>query len=145
MSKNKIGLHFAGFKELAAQFDALGGDLKKIVEKALIESQQHVVEKIDKSFTRENMPAKGKYWTGETQRSIIRDGKVEWTGNVASINVGFDMQKSGMKSIYLIYGTPKMSPVRGLRASIYGAAIRKEIGEKQQLIFEKAIKEGIKK
>lgn len=139
MSKNKIGLHFEGFKELAARFDELGGDLKKITEKALKESQQHVTEKIDKAFVRENMPAKGKYWTGATKKSIIRDALVEWTGNVASINVGFDLQESGMKSIYLIYGTPRMSPARGLRAAIYGATTRKEIGAIQQQIFEKAI------
>ena len=37
-----------------------------------------------------------------------------------------------MTSIFLMYGTPRMNPARGLKASVYGAATKKEIAKIQE-------------
>ena len=99
-----------------------------------------MTEKVEKAVQKSNLPAKGKYSTGKTADSIVRDDNVNWDGTTASVNVGFDFKKGGMTSIYLMYGTPRMKPAKGLKAAIYGAAVKKEIKEKQKEIFAKAIK-----
>jgi hypothetical protein len=65
---------------------------------------------------------------------------VSWEGMTGSIKVGFDFKKSGVKSIFLMYGTPKMPPVAGLKNAIYGAKTKKEIGRLQAEALNKVIK-----
>lgn len=82
-SKNTIGLQFSGFDELAERFDKLGGDLNRITQEALEESQKAVTLKISQKMNKSNLPAGGKYSTGQTEKSIIKDTKVDWQGSVA--------------------------------------------------------------
>lgn len=131
MARNRIGLQVRGFDEYMSRLDELGGSqaMKRGVESALKASKQYVNPLIEQAMTR--LPAGGKYSTGETKLSIDKGMDVDWSGMTASIKVGFDFQKSGMKSIYLMYGTPKMSPVRGLKATIYGTQTRRKLAEIQ--------------
>lgn len=124
-----------------AKLDKLGGTdlMKKGVEEALIESKKHVNPLIEQAMTK--LPAKGKYSTGDTKESIDTGMSVDWQGMKGSIKVGFDFKKSGAKSIYLMYGTPKMKPVSGLKSAIYGAKTKKEIAEIQEKILSDKIKE----
>lgn len=141
MARNKIGLQFDGFSDYMAKLDELGGTqlMKKGVEEALVESKKHVNPLIEKSMAR--LPAGGKYSTGDTKKSIDNDMSVEWEGMTGSIKVGFDFSKSGLTSIFLMYGTPRMKPVSGLKGAIYGAKTQKEIAE----IQEKVISDKIRK
>lgn len=134
MARNKIGLHFEGYKEYMAKLDQLGGSdaLRRGVESALKASKQHVNPKIKAAVESPNLPAKGRYQTGETKSSIDNDFNVEWEGQTGGIKIGFDFKKSGMTSIFLMYGTPRMNPARGLKASVYGAATKKEIAKIQE-------------
>ena len=59
----------------------------------------------------------------------------------AYIPVGFEFEKSGMKSIFLIYGTPRMKPVSGLKSAIYGSKTQKEVGAVQEEVLQRAIRE----
>lgn len=140
MARNKIGLQVEGFEDYMSKLDEIGGSqaMKRGVESALKASKQYVNPLINQAMT--NLPAKGKYSTGDTKQSIDTDMKVDWEGQTASIKVGFDFQKSGMKSIYLMYGTPKMSPVKGLKATIYGSKTKKQIAELQGEALNKVIK-----
>lgn len=124
-----------------SKLDKLGGSnaMKKGVEEALIESKKHVNPLIEQAMTK--LPAGGKYSKGGTKESIDTEMDVQWTGMTGEIKVGFDFSKSGMKSVYLMYGTPKMSPVTGLKNAIYGAKTQKEVAE----IQEKVLAEHIKK
>lgn len=146
-TKNKIGLNFSGFKEVIAQLDELEGDIKKTTEKALTESKKIVTEKLIEATIKENFPAKGKYSTGATAESINKDMTVEWDGMTASIPVGYDLEKSGLTSIFLMYGTPRHKPpmprVSEMFDAIYGAKTKKEVKAKQKEIFENAIKERL--
>lgn len=140
MARNRIGLQFTGWENYMDKLDKLGGTklMKKGVDKALIESKKHVNPVIEKSMSK--LPAGGKYSTGDTKKSIDKEYKVDWSGMTGEIKVGFDFKKSGFTSIYLMYGTPRMKPVSGLKNAIYGAKTKKEIAEIQEKVLSDVIK-----
>lgn len=140
--KNRIGISFSGFEELAAKLDESTEDIKPATEEALKAGHKIVTEKLKKTIRKSNLPAKGKYYTGATEKALKIDNKVEWNGTTATIKVGFNLDVS-MQSIYLMYGTPKMKPVAGMKAAIYGKASIKEREELQKEIFDKAIKKAM--
>lgn len=142
MGRNKIGLQAKGLEELMASLDELSGTsgMQKAVEGALKASKQHVTPKITQAVSDANLPAKGRYATGAVKDSIDTDMSVEWEGLTASIHVGFNFKESGLTSIFLMYGTPKMPPVKGLKAAIYGAKTQKEIADIQADEINKVIK-----
>ena len=140
MARNRIGLQFDGWEDYIAKLDELGGTnaMKKGVEEALIESKKYVNPLIEQSMGK--LPAGGKYSTGDTKKSIDEEMTVEWSGMTGEIKVGFDFKKSGPKSIFLMYGTPKMKPVAGLKNAIYGAKTKKEVAEIQEKVLSEVIK-----
>lgn len=123
-----------------AKLDKLGGTqaMKKGVEEALIESKKHVNPLIEQAMAK--LPAGGKYSSGDTKKSIDKDMSVEWQGMTASVKVGFDFSKSGLTSIFLMYGTPRMKPVSGLKNAIYGTKTQKELATIQEDELMKVIK-----
>lgn len=153
----KFGLNFDGVSELSEKLEALGGDLKQVAEQALEFIPGDVNPKLHAAMQKH----KGH---GVTERSIVEGQQVKWTGNVASIDVGFDLKKGGMPSIFLMYGTPRHAPgnqyggpVRpgaqehpGIKAdtelfnAIYGSKTQKDIAAKQQKIFTQAIQDLMK-
>ena len=147
MARKKIGLQFDGWEDYLAKLDELGGSqaMKKGVEEALIESKKHVNPLIEKSMVNSKLPARGKYSTGDTKESIDKEMIVEWSGMTGEIKVGFDFSKSGPKSIFLmegtvVYGTPRMKPVSGLKSAIYGSKTQKEIAEIQEKVLSDYVK-----
>lgn len=141
MARNKIGLQVKGFEEYMAKLDEVGGSaaMKRGVESALKASKQYVNPLINTAMSPSNLPAKGKYSEGGTKESIDTDMTVYWEGMTAHVKVGFDFKKSGLKSIVLMYGTPKMSPVAGLKNAIYGAKTQKELAKIQEEALQKVI------
>lgn len=132
---NKMGLQFAGFKELAEKFDKAGGNLKKVTEKALKSTHEYVTPNIHKAIEKHNQ-------TGDTEASIADDSTVKWDGMTASVDIGFNIDKGGLPSIFLMYGTPKHAPNhpgmekdQNLFDSIYGTKTKKEIKKLQKQIF----------
>lgn len=141
MARNKIGLQVSGLEDYMAKLDEIGGTkaMKRGTEAALRASKQYVNPLIESAMASSNLPAKGQYSTGDTKHSIDQDMSVEWEGMTASIKVGFNFKESGMTSIYLMYGTPKMPPVKGLKAAIYGNKTKKQIAELQEEAIQKVI------
>ena len=141
MARNRIGLQVKGFEEYMARLDVLGGSkaMRRGVEEALKESKLYINPLIEKAMG--NLPASGRYSTGRTKESIDTDMSVEWEGMTANIKVGFDFKESGTTSIFLMYGTPKMPPVNGLKAAIYGSKTQKEIATIQAETLDKIIEE----
>jgi len=123
-----------------AKLDEVGGSnaMKRGVEGALKASKQYVNPLIEQAMN--SLPAGGRYSTGATKKSIDKDMTVEWEGMTATIKVGFDFKKSGMTSIFLMYGTPKHKPVTGLYESIYGGKTQREIAKIQGEELNKVIK-----
>ena len=153
----KYGLNFDGIAELSEKIEELGGDLREIATDALAFIPDEVNPKLKAAIAKHRR-------TGKTAASIVTDQKVQWQGMVASIDVGFNLKKGGLASIFLMYGTPRHAPrnqyggsVRpgarehpGTKAdkdlydAIYGTRAQKEIKEKQQEIFTDTIKKALK-
>lgn len=141
MARNKIGLKFEGWEETMAKLDKIGGTsaMKQGVEEGLIASKEYINPLIEKAMNK--LPAKGIYSQGGTKKSIDKDTDIEWEGMSGSIKIGFKFKESGPKSIFLMYGTPKMKPVAGLKTAIYGGKTKKEIAQRQSEAVNKVIKE----
>lgn len=115
MAKRKLfNLNFDEFNDLLTEFDGLGGNLKPVVTKALEDVADTVEADTEKALVKSNMPAQGKYSSGETEKSMVRNAKVEWSGTIAEIGLGFDFDKPGAAG-YLISGTPRMKPNKELQ------------------------------
>lgn len=142
MARNRIGLKFDGWEECMARLDKIGGSsaMKSGVEHALQESKKYVTEQVEKAVQPSYLPAKGKYSTGDIRKSIDRDMTVEWEGMTGSVKVGFDFAKSGPLSIFLMYGTPRMRPAKGLKAAVYGGKTKKQVASIQEEQVQKEIK-----
>ena len=145
MGRNKIGLKFEGWQELLTSIDRAAGEagLKKAVEGALKASKEHVNKKAGAAIAKANLPAAGKYSKGNTKKSLDNNFTVEWSGYTGSMNIGFDFQKSGLVSIFLMYGTPRQPPVAGLQDAFYGAATKREVKEVQAEAVRKFIERNM--
>ena len=133
MARNRIRLQFGDFEEYAERIDRLSGDLKSIFNEALIESKNLVTPEIHRKMERHHV-------TGDTEGSIDDNSTVTWNGYIGEIKVGFNIKEGGLPSIFLMYGTPRMSKDTALYNSIYGAATKRKIQEKQKEIFEREIR-----
>ena len=133
MAKNKMTIDFKGFQEMFEKLDRLEADTKRISEKALQKSYDIVTPAIDQAI-------KPHYLTGQTEKSLAKNEKVEWEGMTAYIRVGFNIRQGGLASIFLMYGTPRMSPDRKLYNSIYGTSIKKKVRQIQEEIFKEELK-----
>ena len=140
MSRMKISINFKGFEEYAEKLEGLGGDLRAAVDEALTESYEYVTRNLEADM-------KKHYLTGETERSILRDSKVEWNGNIGEIKVGFDIKNRGLPSVFLMYGTPRHAPGhpgttadKQLYDDVYGSSTKRKISKIQKDIFEKALR-----
>jgi hypothetical protein len=142
---NKVSLSFDGFEQMAEKLDRISNNLKGTTEQALKKSFEIIQPKVKKAVRKNNLPRKGKYSTGISEESVLSDDTVVWKGTVGSIGVGFDFDVSGLRTVMLMYGTPTMAPVKGLKAAVYGPKTKKEISATQKEIFEKAIKEAMDK
>lgn len=118
-----------------------GKTIKEGVTNALVKSKEYVTPLIENAVQRSNLPAQGKYSKGGTLKSLNRDTTVTTdNGYEYATKVGFDLKKSGLKSIFLMYGTPRMSPAKGLKDAIYGDKSQKQIRAIQSEELNKAVK-----
>lgn len=128
MAKNKITLELKGFDELIANLEALNGDTKEAVEGCLRVASDTVAKKAIAAMKKHNR-------TGATSKSIVKHSQVTWEGNFASVDVGFNLKKGGMPSIFLMYGTPKMPKDQAVYDAVYGNKTKREIAKRQAAIF----------
>lgn len=104
-----LNLNTKNFEDLIAKLDELGGDIKAVVEDALNQAGETIEYDTLDAVAHANLPRGGKYSKGDTEKSIIRNPRVQWQGTTASISVGFDYDKPGAGG-FLITGTPRMKP-----------------------------------
>lgn len=157
MAKKKgWGINFEGFTNLSERYQKLGGDLKKIADECL----QFIPDAVNPGLKK--AMAKHKR-TGRTAGTLVEGQKPEWTGDTATIQVGFDISHGGLASVFLMYGTARHTPVNkygtpkkpgakenpGIKAdkklynAIYGNAVQKEISQEQEKIYTQAVKERL--
>lgn len=131
----RMKLEIQGLSELLNRIQALDGNIRETTEKALRETHAIVTQNAENAIAQGNLPAKGRYSHGETAAALRRYAEIEWHGSVAEVKVGFDINKGGLASIFLMYGTPRMKPAKGLYAAFYGNKTRKEVLEAQENVF----------
>lgn len=134
MARNTMQLDLKGFNELITKLDGLGGDIKKATQDALEKAGQKIGEDTATAVQRSNLPAGGKFSQGDTAKTVVENPKVEWSGDTASIGVGFDFSKRGaggflIKGYYQnFHGTPRhMAPQPQLNAMYTGKGYMKQI------------------
>lgn len=139
--KKKNGFDTTMLQKYADQLEQLGGSnaLKRATEAGMAQAKLEINKQISAAMQPGNLPAGGKYSTGETVGSISKATTPEWTGNIATLPVGFDMSKSGITSILLMYGTPKMKPAAGLYDAIYGKAAQSKARKAQEAAIKTVI------
>ena len=116
MAKNQMTLDTSGLDAALTKLIASVGveKAKESVEKHLQEVGDKISKDTLEAVQKANLPAGGRYSTGETEQSVVRKPAVTWDGGTASIPVGFDFSKPGAGG-WLISGTPKMQPYTALR------------------------------
>lgn len=107
--KKGLYIDFSVFEDFASQLDDLGADLKEVFTDAMEESGQKVARDTKEAVKKAYLPAKGEFSRGDTEKAIVNDPKVEWSGSLGIIGLGFDKTKNGAGG-FLITGTPKMKP-----------------------------------
>lgn len=128
------GIDFKEFDYYVKKIESLSSkdNLRKIANKALIETHKYLTPKIDKQIEKHKR-------TGRTKKSLKKDSDTQWTSDVGAIDVGFEIHNGGLASIFLMYGTPKQKPDKELYNLFYGSKIKKEVFEIQQKIFDEEL------
>lgn len=144
-AKNMFTLDTAPLEGLVQKILDLDGDAREAVESALEQAAETISDDTLDAVAPGNLPAQGRYSTGATEASVLRDQKVRWTGTNAWIPVGFDFTMPGAGG-YLITGTPKMAPVAQLRKMYkqkrYMADIQKDVTDVLEDALVRAMEEG---
>ena len=132
MARNTLKLQLGGFEELITKLEGLQGDVKGAVTDSLEQAAETIEWDTKDAVKHANLPAEGIYSQGDTERSIVENSKVNWSGTLAEIGVGFDFGKPGAGG-YLITGTPRMKPDYELqkiyKKKKYMTALQKDMAE----------------
>lgn len=128
MAKGKIGIDFSEFEILSKQLKSLNGNIKKTTETALKKSKVYVNKNLVADMNKHNK-------TSATIRSLDKTTSVNWVGSLGSIPVGFNIGEGGLASIFLMYGTPRMSKDQKLYNDVYGSKNSEEVAKIQADVF----------
>ena len=124
------GVEFEDFNFYAKKIESLSNKntLKNVADKSLKKTHNYLTPQIETTFKKHNR-------TGRTLESLRKDDSTEWSGDIGSVDVGFDIKNGGLASIFLMYGTPRMKPDKELYNLFYGSKIKKEVFKIQEDIF----------
>lgn len=149
MAKNKFGLDFDGFMDLARKVDELGGEsLKKATENALTKSKDYingeVIAAMDKSPYSFKLGRNRSRGRGRSSVEDVSKNPVEWDGTTAKAYIGADLKKAP-ETIILAMGTPHLKADANLKNALkVKGKYRKEASAIQQQEFQKVITEAMK-
>lgn len=139
--KSGISIDFNGFAEYAEILDEMGRNVQQVFTDAMEQAGQTVAEDTHDAVARANLPAGGRFSRDHTENAIIDDPKVEWSGGLGEMKLGFDYAKPGAGG-FLITGTPKMRPDHALEVIYaqkkYERDLKKDIDE----VFRDYIERG---
>lgn len=140
---NKVTMDFKVFEKYAEQFDRLGGDVQAAATQVLQNAHDMITPEVQRVMMKHNK-------THKTERAILRNSRVEWSGNLGSIGIGFDLANGGFASIYLMYGTPRHAPGhpgtnadQELYDAIYGSRTRSQMKQMTEKVMQRAIQKRL--
>lgn len=140
MKRQKFGIDFSQFAELAEELEALGGNLEDIFSNMLEDIGEEIQVYTLEAMDPKNLPAKGAFSRGTTEKSIELNPKPKWSGPYGTINFGFDKDKPGAGS-FLITGTPRMQPNHELEVMYAQKGFTRGVTEAMREILEEALEE----
>ena len=128
------GIDFKDFEFYCKKIESLSSraNLREIADKALKETHKYITPQIEKEFEKHNR-------TERTIKSLKKDNNTEWSSDVGSIDVGFNISNGGLASIFIMYGTPRIKPDKQLYNLFYGSKIKKEVFKIQEEIFDREL------
>lgn len=128
------GIDFEDFNYYAKKIESLSDKetLRQVADKALKKTHNYLTPKIDDAFSKHNR-------TGRTSKSLRQEDGTEWTSDVGSIDVGYDIKNGGLASIFLMYGTPRIKPDKKLYNLFYGKKIKREVFKIQEEVFNEEL------
>lgn len=133
----RMSIIFDGFADLADAIDKAGGDLTNAVNDALTETQQIIQNNLTSGAAVYAAKGRKGYATGAMYDTIINDAQILWKGTVAEVRVGFNLSAGGgFHSIFVMYGTPRMTKDTKVYNAIKGTKTRKEVAERQERIMQ---------
>lgn len=139
----KMSIIFDGFEDLAASIDRIGGDLHAAVDEALTATQQMIQDNLTSAAAPYAAKGRKGYAKGNMFKTILKDKRITWQGEVAEVDVGFDLlAKGGWHSIFLMYGTPRISKDQSIYNAIKGTKTKQAIEKLQQEIMQKHLELG---
>ena len=134
----KMSIVFKGFDDLITQIDRAGGDMRQAVDEALEKTQEYIASNVESAAAVYASGGRKGYATGKMYASRIGKQGVKWQGDVAEVNVGFNLEApGGYHSIFIMYGTPRISKDSAVFNAIKGSATKKEIERIQNEVLEK--------
>ena len=142
--KNNVVLDTTALEELLAQVEDMGGSVEEAATQALSWAAKRIEYDMEQAVVKGKMPAGGKYWTGETERSIVRDTTVRKDGTTLWVPVGFDFDKPGAGG-FLIVGTPWVEPVPELYYMFQRKKFMRDMQEGMWEMVERYMREARKK
>lgn len=134
------GIDFKDFDFYVQKIESLSNKetLRKIADEALKETHKYLTPKIEKEFEKHNK-------TERTIKSLRKDNDTEWSNDIGSIDVGFNISSGGLASIFIMYGTPRIKPDKQLYNLFYGSKIKKEVFKIQEEIFDRELQKLLNK
>lgn len=120
MARRKNGFDITALEKYADQLQEAGGmaAVKRAVQGGMLATKKQVNAEVTTAMQSGNLPAGGKYSTGDTMGHLDEEMTVDWEGNMARLKLGFNMEGGGITSIFLMYGTPRHAPASGLREAL---------------------------
>lgn len=120
MARRKNGFDITALEKYADQLQEAGGmaAVKRSLQGGMLATKKQVNAEVTTAMQSGNLPAGGKYSTGDTMGHLNEEMTVDWEGNMARLKLGFNMEGGGITSIFLMYGTPRHAPASGLREAL---------------------------
>lgn len=137
----RFTIDFSELEAYVKRLENAGQDLKPVFNDALDQTFLTVTPGVQNAIA--GSPYNFNH-TGQTKGALRTNAQIEWQGYIGSVGVGFDIGNGGLASIFLMHGTPRIAPDRGLYNSIYGAKIRKQVAEEQQRVFREYLERALR-
>lgn len=138
LKRQKFGIDYSAFTDLAEELDALSGNLEEIFSNMLEDIGEEIQVLTSEAMDPKNLPAKGAFSRGTTKKAIELNPKPKWSGPYGTINFGFDKDKPGAGS-FLITGTPRMQPNHELEVMYAQKGFTRGVTEAMREVLEQEL------
>jgi hypothetical protein len=150
----KLSIKIDGLNEYINKLNQVGGNVHKAIENALIESHELITKQVKDALAK-GVPLKNggrsnpidmykSNGTGNMAKSFMDEPYVNWFGDRAIIQVGFNQSISQHATYMMITGTAYTKPSTQLYNAIYGKKTKEKVAEIQKNALERAIEEAMK-